>query len=693
MARARPTGPLAGRAGALPAALLVFLVTAPVYLLTMARAIGFVDRGELAAVAVTLGVAHPTGYPTFTLLGHLATRLIPLPPVLALNVFAALLVAAGAGVMVLLFDHALARLDAALPPRRAGRRAPGAPASGAGPAWRTALAALAALATSLTATWWRQANGFEVYALHALFLPLVTLLFLRWVDGARTGAPAGGDPEPGSGHADATRGRGAAPRPAPAPARSGAVFALVLGLSFTNHMTTVLLAPAFLATFFAASGAGRAAWARLLGLAPWFAFGLLPYLWLPLRARMHPLINWGDPETFHRFFAHVSAWQFRVWMFTDPDTFRQQTTWFFRQLPGDLSTVGLLAALPGLALLLRARARLGVFALLLFAATILYAGNYQIRDIDSYYMTAILALGLCGAAGLLLVLRRLGPAAAVAFGATLVALNGFLHWRACDESGNRLVVDLTENMLGSLPRNSVLISSQWDYTSSAGYYVQGVERFRSDVLMLDPELMRRSWYLAGLAGRDPQLARAAAPEIARFQHEVQPFERERPYDADVIQSAYVGMIDALLERAMERGRPVFVTREVSPEIGARWRRIPVQLALELRPDSNYVPQEFPRWRFRPWQARVDPYVATTHLIYGQAAAARMMYEGRFGRLELARRYGRYALTFDPGLRAQEVPPLPLDGPEITAQSIRFFDVLRDFAPLRAPQPPALPPAR
>ncbi len=80
--------------------------------------------------------------------------------------------------------------------------------------------------------------------------------------------------------------------------------------------------------------------------------------------------------------------------------------------------------------------------------------------------------------------------------------------RACDESGNRLVVDLTENMLGSLPRNSVLLSSQWDYTSSAGYYIEGVERFRPDVLMLDPELLRRSWYLTELAGRDPQLARA-----------------------------------------------------------------------------------------------------------------------------------------------------------------------------------------
>jgi len=91
------------------AALAVFAAAAPTYLLTMSRAVGFVDRGELAAVAVTLGVAHPTGYPTLTLLGHLATKLLPARPLVALNVLASLLSAAGAALLVLVFDHVLAR--------------------------------------------------------------------------------------------------------------------------------------------------------------------------------------------------------------------------------------------------------------------------------------------------------------------------------------------------------------------------------------------------------------------------------------------------------------------------------------------------------------------------------------------------------------------------------------------------------
>src|SRR5215472_17615206 len=62
-----------------------------VYFLTANPSVTFTDSGELAAVATTLGIAHPTGYPLFTLLGHLWTKLpLPLSPVGKMNLFAAL---------------------------------------------------------------------------------------------------------------------------------------------------------------------------------------------------------------------------------------------------------------------------------------------------------------------------------------------------------------------------------------------------------------------------------------------------------------------------------------------------------------------------------------------------------------------------------------------------------------------------
>lgn len=610
------------------------LVAAAIYLLTMARAVGFVDRGELAAVAATAGIAHPTGYPTLTLLGHVAIRALPLPPLIALNALAALLVAAGVGIMVPLYGDALDRLakNAARDPRS------------------TVCAALAALGTALTQTWWRQANGFEAYALHALFLPLALWLFLRW---AR----------------QPTAGRGAA-------------FGIVLGLSFTNHMTTVLILPALLVFLLFDRGARRETWLGLARLVPWIALGLLPYLWLPLRAAANPRFLWGDPDTWQRFVAHVTGWQFRVWMFADLETFPRQTSWFFRQLPGDVTVIGLAVAAIGLVVLVRERAAIAALALALMATTILYAGNYQIRDIDAYYMAAILALGLLAAAGLSWLWRRLGARMALVVGAGWVAACGFAHGMTCDERGNHLAEDLTANLLGPLPANSVLLSTQWDYTVSPGYFLQEVQGLRRDVLVLDPELMRRSWYLTELAGRDSALAAAAAPEIARFAAAVEPFERQRRYDAAVLQTAYVAMIDTVIARARSAGRPVFATGEVPAHVGAGLRRVPWQLASLLTGDTTYVAQEEPRWRFRPWRGRVDPYVATTHLIYGQALAARAGYEAQSGRVRQALSYRDLALSFAPRFTIEDVPPLPLDGTEITLQSLGWFEMLRRGAATR-----------
>ena len=55
----------------------LWLLIFGVYLQTLARTVGFIDSGELATVPFVLGIAHPTGYPFWTLLARLFT-LLPL---------------------------------------------------------------------------------------------------------------------------------------------------------------------------------------------------------------------------------------------------------------------------------------------------------------------------------------------------------------------------------------------------------------------------------------------------------------------------------------------------------------------------------------------------------------------------------------------------------------------------------------
>ena len=60
------------------AAAVTFSAAMTVYLLTMMPGPAFMDTGEFQTVTYVLGVAHPTGYPLYTILGKLFGTLFPL---------------------------------------------------------------------------------------------------------------------------------------------------------------------------------------------------------------------------------------------------------------------------------------------------------------------------------------------------------------------------------------------------------------------------------------------------------------------------------------------------------------------------------------------------------------------------------------------------------------------------------------
>src|SRR5438477_13110552 len=75
-----------------------------IYASTLAPSIawgnGGADSGELAVAAYHLGVAHPTGYPLYVLLGFLVTHLpLGTDPAWRLNLLSALCAAAVVGVL------------------------------------------------------------------------------------------------------------------------------------------------------------------------------------------------------------------------------------------------------------------------------------------------------------------------------------------------------------------------------------------------------------------------------------------------------------------------------------------------------------------------------------------------------------------------------------------------------------------
>ncbi|MFN8569171.1 MAG: DUF2723 domain-containing protein [Kouleothrix sp.] len=216
-----------------PAPVLVALVLAAAYLRTLAPGITWAndgsDSGDLVTAAATLGVPHPSGYPTYVLLARLF-QLIPLGDL----AYRTTLLSAAAAVLAALGVYAITR----------------ALLAGDLPGWlAAATAAGAALALGLTPVLWGQAVVAEVYALNALFAALALWLLLRELRHAPPAAMGAGD-RAGAGQPPDDRAAGRA-------MAAGALYAAPRG----------------------------AAHAPMCGLALWGAAELLVYAYLPLHSR------------------------------------------------------------------------------------------------------------------------------------------------------------------------------------------------------------------------------------------------------------------------------------------------------------------------------------------------------------------------------------------------------------------------
>lgn len=550
------------------ASLGVAALTAILYIITLAPSVDFIDAGELAAVAHGFGIAHPTGYPLFTILAGIWAHLPFGEVIYSLNVFAALLAAAAAGVTVQTLYLLLG--IAAATGRKKGKKY-ASPTSDESQLPRLLSASAGALFLGLTATYWRTALSIEVYALHILLLSLLLWSAMRFYTVPNDDAAAR--------------------------RRALLTTALLLGLAFSNHMSTVFTLPALLLLLLHYRKAER--YGKDVALAvPAFATGLLPYLYLPLRAAAQPALNWGNPIDFERFFWHVTGKQYSVWMFSSADAWQKQFGHALSTLASDTMYIGAAAAFLGLVVLFRRSRILTGFVLLLLLTCLIWAAGYDIHDIESYFLLALFALAMLTAVAVQEVQKRLHASVGNAVlralipGAVLV-LPLLLHFPNVSQRGNHLVEDYTKNMFASIEKDALVLSFQWDYWVSAAYYYQQVEGERTDMIVLDKELFRRSWYFEQFRNSYPDLYRSVETEIDVFLLELNKFEHDLPYDAATIENAFNTMINTMIDRAYE-SRPVYVTIEMEQQFAPGYRRIPEGLAFRLyRPEDVPNPQDVP----------------------------------------------------------------------------------------------------
>jgi Protein of unknown function (DUF2723) len=424
--------------------------------------VAFWDTGEFQTVGPLLGTAHPTGFPTYVLLGWLAS--VVLQPfgdaAFRMNLLSAICVAVAAGVTVDLVRSLTGSI---------------------------ALGVAAGIGLALTPIVWAIGTRADPHALHLALFAILLRVLVGWEERVRDGRPS----------AD----------------RWLVAATVVVGLAMGNHSLTLLLGlPIAVYVLVVEPGILRRPRLVLTCVAALAITLVIVYLELPLRAGPFraPLV-YGRPETWAGFWYVVLAEQFRGSL-VDP----------FGDLPGKfralvdltVSQFGILAAfIPiGLVATSMRRPNYALLTGLSVAVTCFFAASYENADIHRYYLGPILVawtwiaiLAGVAAEGAAVLMggrvpddeavaatpsidrRPAGTALLAGFAAILLIVPTLFaapaRYEAVDRSGDRTTAAWLDRVLARLEPDAVVVS--WWSFSTPLWYAQRVEGRRPDIVIAD----------------------------------------------------------------------------------------------------------------------------------------------------------------------------------------------------------------
>ncbi len=421
------------------------------YALTTAHTVVLEDDGLFLMAAASFGVAHPPGYPLYTLICHLFMQLPFGSPAFLGHLSSGVLGALACGAVWFCARYL-----------------------GAGPV--SALAAAWIFGASEHV--WSQAIIAEVYALNALLFFAIYALLLKAAQ-----------------NEEAERDR-------------ALIWAAVLyGLSLANHWPLMGLASfGLLLAAVPVWQAVRSRWVVLLGGS--LSAATLPYVWMVVRSHSDAFFNFYGPidslkmlwfQIGRQGYAHVDTSPSATWV--DQLQFLQ---WLGHELVWQPTLAGFLLALLGFWVLLRMKRWAAVGSGLL---VILGNGPMVILlmglDFDSFYISIFRPfslicygiLALWAAVGLHWLLERLfrkswpvaAPAATAALvGTCMAGASVAAHWSVNNQADANFTETYARAILDSLPENAVFVVYDDVDVGLLGYY-HFVEKWRPDIMLTNSQ--------------------------------------------------------------------------------------------------------------------------------------------------------------------------------------------------------------
>lgn len=274
--------------------LLLFFFTLSIYIHNLSRSVYGGDTGDFISASVVMGVPHPPGYPLFTLIGFLLTRINIFTPAFMVGLIASF----SSALAIVMFYLISLKLT------------------------KNALASfISSLVLAFNFIFWFYAEIAEVFSLNVLFVLILIFLAILFSEKKKK--------------------------------MYFFVLSFFVGLSLTNHQTIILIFPAILMICFSEFIKLIKIPKNLLLSLLFFALGFCVYLYVPIASFHNPPVNWikvDDLDSFLRLILRRDYGTFNAGPFPPADLFERIAVLkiFFGNLIAQLTIPSALLILAGL---------------------------------------------------------------------------------------------------------------------------------------------------------------------------------------------------------------------------------------------------------------------------------------------------------------------------------------------------------
>ncbi|KAM8921271.1 protein O-mannosyl-transferase TMEM260 [Pelodytes ibericus] len=457
--------------------LVVFTCVSAVYLKTLHPSVPGGDSGELITAAYELGVAHPPGYPLFTLLAKVAMLSVPLGSMAyRVNLLCALF---GAVAASLLF-YTTSRLS--------GSYSAGILASGL---------------FSFSRLTWQWSIAAEVFSLNNLFVVLLMALT-----------------------AEFEKAKSAKER-----SKISQIGAFFAGLSLCNQHTIVLyIICIILWVLFHQFKHKELSLRSMLKLGVFFMAGFLPYVYLVASSFFNQARwTWGDQTTVQGFLTHLLREEYGTFSLAKSETGPSMMDILKIQINQMTTEISLLAqGLAFMALLLcfvKWDSNISIVCLftkmlLCYSLFFSWRANLDITKplflgvVERFWMQSNIIVCVLAGLGLASITRILESKTGKhylvhcinwIFAVVVVAKQVTANYSICDQSNNYVVDKFARNILFSMPQNTVILL-RGDLPGNTLRYLHYCEGLRPDIALVDQEMMTYDWYLQKIAKHIPNVS-------------------------------------------------------------------------------------------------------------------------------------------------------------------------------------------